>query len=104
MPDREEIISRAKGLVRSSFEPHLNDDQVWSGRQYGANFELTRGVVGDNVDLFSLIVTGRSAGKPRVVQDFIDALGEPQRHLIIEGMHQAPYLDWDAGTVLEKSS
>ncbi len=84
MPERAEIIQKARALESHCWaqEETLKDGQVWSGRQYGARFELTRpaGVVledqGD-VDFLLLAVRGRTRGQERLVSDFQEVLGVP---------------------------
>ncbi|HSX19327.1 MAG TPA: hypothetical protein VLE91_04345 [Candidatus Saccharimonadales bacterium] len=98
MPDRETIITNARALQPSSFEEHLNPDQIWPGNQYGAKFELTRAQT-DTLDQFQLTITGSTQGKPKLRRDFVTALGEPQAEFTLRRLRNAVYMAWDASSL-----
>lgn len=98
MPERDLIIQKVAGLEPSTFEERLNPEQVWTGEEKGTKFELTRSageILGVEVDILQLIVRGRQTGKEKIAQDFVDALGDPSRKLILRALGNAIYMSWE---------
>lgn len=79
--DKDRIVEQVGRLpeIPASKYP-IEDDEIFEGNEYGAHFKFTRNfmqVPGIRITFNTLSISGTRDAKDKIIQDFIDALGEP---------------------------
>ncbi|MCL4418598.1 hypothetical protein M1146_00685 [Patescibacteria group bacterium] len=106
MPNRAEILERIARLNSHcwALTEQQEDGEVWSGREHGATFELSKaeGVVFEkqrDTSCLILVLTGNVTGKRQLERDFKEALGEPLMALPARRFRYPQMLSWNSSQV-----
>lgn len=108
MTDKFPLRNRAS--ILEYYDPNLSDEekegekQVWTGKQYGVTFELSRllgHTANETVDYLWLELEDKR-GEKRFLREFKDAFGEPSMEAI--SGRQRPMVGWPYEVAMRKLS
>lgn len=79
--DKDRIFTEVNKLPEIPADKYpIEDEEIFEGNEYGAHFKITRNFAqmrGIKIEYYTLSVSGRRYAKDKVIQDFVNALGEP---------------------------
>lgn len=105
MPERDEVLAKARTLRGHVWtEPEREEDR-WIGKAHGATFKLIKpeGIVFADVTGFpslALILKGKVKGKKILRQDFVSAFGEPKNETPAKRFINPQIIIWDSAKAL----
>lgn len=99
MPDRETILRRLAGLRVKPLNLITEEERYfWEREEFSAHFIVTKDVFPPPLQLtaVSLSVTGESAGKKKIIDDFRSVLGTELESETLQMGVPTEYVLWDA--------